>query len=786
MDATGLAITVAGCALKLVAFSIDFVADAKQVYQKGATDRNLDLAMVSNSIQNATKNLESQLDKFKGKSQERNVDSVELDIRTLAARAAAIGNELTSRLHETHTDSKSKRKILKAVGKGLWDNNDIEGMEKRLNRIRKGIEFIILVDFRRYEGSQSDEIQRILSTLEQTANSLSESKEDSRTIMEMLSQVNESIKGLQQSINTSFASGQPGPGATAKSEIGQEDGKLRVDAEDTVLRLLWYPSIQDRYQSISTAYSKTLEWIYKNPNTNDEVCKWDSFVDFLQGETRMYWITGKAGSGKSTLMKFINEHKQTKETLMRSAGDKGLICASFYFFYKGSDEQKSELGLLRSLLHQILSRRRELISLLFKERLHLALEHQQQTCITLHEAKSAVERLFEENRHRFFFLAIDGLDEFDPEISLTHVASLIKLTEMMGNFSNVKLLVSSRQLPEFEHAFERYPRLRIHDLTKNDIRHYSTERLERNEHMQRLIKRDPVNSGVLIDSITSMSSGVFLWVRVVTESLLQGLTNCDEIHDLQTRLSRLPPDLQDLYKVMLLRVDNMYRRQTCELLQLVYFSTLGNIDLNALGLFFAEREKDNMTNQAKLQADDNHKLKDYAEAINQRLRSRCLGLIELDRDCNRSTTGGDLRKTGVSFLHKTVAEFLGGDIWESFVVVHCHPKFDPHRCLLSSAVDLFDYTVQNLRHEIFFDHGLECLDQAVFLAKYTEHMSKRAYSDLLQKLDSTATAYYNNPVYYQHPGSAQTNNLHWSYIFEGKKGEFARYYPLLAQREDIS
>ncbi|OTA98233.1 hypothetical protein M426DRAFT_31393, partial [Hypoxylon sp. CI-4A] len=301
--------------------------------------------------------------------------------------------------------------------------------------------------------------------------------------------------------------------------------------------------------------------------------KWDSFIEFLEGDSSMYWITGKAGSGKSTLIKFINEHPQTKKMLCQWTGQRQLLCASFYFFYKGSNEQKTEIGLVRSLLHWILSERRELILPALKDRFLDLLQQNRPTNLTLPEAKRTLRQLLQDNPTLCFFFTIDGLDEFDPEVSHPYVNSVIELTKMLCSFKNVKVAVSSRQLPEFEYGFAACPRLKVHDLTRDDICHYTRERLESHQYMQTLIRRDPVNAKTLIESITTMSSGVFLWVRVVTESLLQGLANGDSITDLQERLEGLPSDLQELYEVMLLRVDPRYRRQTCELLQLVYYAT---------------------------------------------------------------------------------------------------------------------------------------------------------------------------------------------------------------------
>lgn len=68
----------------------------------------------------------------------------------------------------------------------------------------------------------------------------------------------------------------------------------------------------------------------------------------------MFMLTITAGSGKSTLMKFIYSHPKTKEYLEYWAGESPLTIASFFFSYLGAEIQKSHEGLSRALLFRIL------------------------------------------------------------------------------------------------------------------------------------------------------------------------------------------------------------------------------------------------------------------------------------------------------------------------------------------------------------------------------------------------------------------------------------------------
>jgi hypothetical protein len=81
------------------------------------------------------------------------------------------------------------------------------------------------------------------------------------------------------------------------------------------------------------------------------------FVDWLlnqKANDNTYWISGKPGSGKSTLMKFLYNHDQIKAILKEWAGSKNLVIAGFYFWISGGTQLlKSQLGLLRSLVHEV-------------------------------------------------------------------------------------------------------------------------------------------------------------------------------------------------------------------------------------------------------------------------------------------------------------------------------------------------------------------------------------------------------------------------------------------------
>ena len=123
--------------------------------------------------------------------------------------------------------------------------------------------------------------------------------------------------------------------------------------QDFILESLSFSSMKDREEGVDIAHDSTFEWIFhSNRMTSPGV---DSLSKWLQkdGADGIFWVNGKAGSGKSTLMRFIIDHPKTQELLRIWAGEKTLITAGFYFWISGTVEQRSQTGLLRYLLFQL-------------------------------------------------------------------------------------------------------------------------------------------------------------------------------------------------------------------------------------------------------------------------------------------------------------------------------------------------------------------------------------------------------------------------------------------------
>jgi hypothetical protein len=144
----------------------------------------------------------------------------------------------------------------------------------------------------------------------------------------------------------------------------------------------------------------------------------------------------------------------------------------------------------------------------------------------LSDALFAFCELETQSGYLLFFL--DGLDEFHGRHQ-----DLVDLVRRLSGTPNIKVCASSRPWLVFEDSFKTGPNLMLQDLTIPDILKFDTDRLSCNDQFADLKVREPQYASDLGVDIAKKSSGVFSWVHLVVESLLDGLTNSDRIIDLK-------------------------------------------------------------------------------------------------------------------------------------------------------------------------------------------------------------------------------------------------------------
>ena len=448
---------------------------------------------------------------------------------------------------------------------------------------------------------------------------------------------------------------------------------------------LRYHDMEDRESRIAEPYRKTFSWIFSHAASPSN--RWSNFKDWLESDSRLYWITGKAGSGKSTLMKFICQkdtdqsdsrspqmtltqpQRRCEKYLLKWAASFELIVATFYFWNSGVPLQMSQRGLLRSLLFQILQQLPDMIAIAspMKWRL-LSLFDQDLQEWTESELQEMLHKVIGEVcKTKRICLFIDGLDEFEGE-----QGDLMNLMLDIVANTNTKVCVASRPWVEFEDAFGQEPSLRMQDLTCSDINHFVTENLQNDPKYDQLRRRESAFANQLIENIVNKSSGVFLWVNIVVKSLLAGMSNGDRIVDLQKRLDQLPPDLERLYDKILGSLDPFYLEHAAQLFRIVQESSH---PLPLIVLYFAdEMDLSSAIGQPCKSISDDEEA-ERLDDMQRRLNSRCKGLLEVSPESKKTS------ELTVQYLHRTVKDYVSGEKARQTLQVPATSPFNPHQSL---------------------------------------------------------------------------------------------------------
>ncbi|CAJ0548545.1 Ff.00g021580.m01.CDS01 [Fusarium sp. VM40] len=472
----------------------------------------------------------------------------------------------------------------------------------------------------------------------------------------------------------------------------------KVILHPQILQRLWFRHHEDRRFNVKEAHYKTLRWALDPPNGYTE---WDDLGNWLKDARSIYWISGKAGSGKSTLMKYLLSQSRMLELLTKWACGSSIVLASFFFYALGRPEQKSQSGLLRSLLYQLLKEDPDSIEITLPNMWQEACTNTDRDPLKLSvpsiaEMATALSHYCAScNASKKFFFMMDGADEYEGGD-----LDAIKFITDLGAFPNVKILVSSRPHPAYVAAFEHTARLNLPDLTRSDIASYISESIATHPYLITLSEIQPNVVEELIEELVSKASGVFLWVVLACRSVVEGCNDYCSFSDLQTRIDELPREVEDLLQHMLNKVRPAWRTEAIKLLNIVYTNKCNNDfeSIPTIGLHFAYEQGLQVTEESvreRLDKIPSQQITARCQIMEGLLRSRCCGLLEVQRAeasfsslnfcvCNPEVfqPHDSLRDSEVVFMHRTVYELLTQPrAWQEDYVVFQNITLNSHAIL---------------------------------------------------------------------------------------------------------
>ncbi|KAF2273279.1 uncharacterized protein EI97DRAFT_159994 [Westerdykella ornata] len=503
-----------------------------------------------------------------------------------------------------------------------------------------------------------------------------------------------------------------------KIEALREQLPQACTRETQILNWLDFRQLTWRYDEITPAYRDTYSWLFEKPA--NEIC-WDDFTVYLSTDhANPYFVNGKAGSGKSTLMKFVVKHKKTAELLALWAGeDCSLVVLHCFFWNLGTKLQKSAVGMLRGLLYDALQRYPDHIPAVFPR-----------LCWNMDATQLAEEPSYVEAMEAFnifvektigklkICIFIDGLDEYEgDEHQIREIGQWLRSLTRLNQ--HVKVVVSSRPITASINTFHGCPTLQLQDLTRKDMKQFIEGHLDGHRYMRALTTQHPQQAQALRTELQEKAQGVFLWVKVVVRLLMTGLEEGDGIEDLTIKLRSLPPDLRQLYKRMFSKMVPEHRAEASQIFQLFRaWRAVKSDPFTTTVLIFALDAPSEVFSLSNEPLDDEKWTYLYSKT-EARIRSRCCGLLELYR--NPWNWGNSLlkspwappfrqRKTEARpcfldyrtytpiepgpkltniLVHRTVGEFLAcSDIHTELVQLTNSCGFNPYMNLASACLSI--------------------------------------------------------------------------------------------------
>ncbi|MCJ1431234.1 hypothetical protein MMC27_000585 [Xylographa pallens] len=404
--------------------------------------------------------------------------------------------------------------------------------------------------------------------------------------------------------------------------------KSITDEEKECLQSLYFTEMDARHQNIKQPLSETCGWLFRHRD----------YQDWYTKGSGLLWLKGKAGSGKSSLV------KRAVQEMENDVQKGNTLIAKYFFNARGTLLEKSYTGLVRSMVHQILTQSRPLLT-------ELLVVYRKKKDIQGHKVNWHVEELRSfllsalQSQTQSISLFIDALDECADHERQDVVSFLEQLTNFGRSTQlSIGILFSSRQFPD------------IYIEECNEIEPEKWNRADISEYVHQKLLKIAAKQGVseLQQEIVGKSQGVFLWVVLVVDILIKN--RHETITEKRKKLQQVPSELDQLFTSILKEFDAEELQKTAKIVQWVLFAER---PLSPEELFTAiafDTEHPYTSFEAWRTSGEFWEDENQLEAW---IRTRSRGLAEVKRYQPEDFDQGDYQERSiVQFIHESVRTFF--------------------------------------------------------------------------------------------------------------------------------
>lgn len=672
-------VTLVDCGLKIV-------SECRQFYKHGTTNEQQDFVSRIQDILSISRSLDKTI---VGSQTSQPLTQGDKELLNVAKKCQSIATELQKELHEAAKGpSGSFKSSVTVVFRLRRRTGKIESIMVRLRECQKLLETRILVNLHEKSCIITFKQQERFESLQG----------ELRHFVSQLARGFANLTDLTKSEADQTRRHITSENDVTRRHVTKTIQNLESQIKHPLLESLKFPEIDFRQQQIADAYQGTFEFIFDE--SSEQVRSFSNFVDWLRSDDRLYWINGKAGSGKSTLMNFICCDERLKAYL--SVANNHTIPTSmplvltFFFWNAGNVMQKSVRGLLQSLLYQIFDQDSTILQAVLSSRPSLqdVALHNVWSLQQLRDLLKATIMV----SSRTFCILIDGLDEFDED-----VWELLDMLDSLKQFPKVKICVSSRPLSEFDEHFGGLARLKLQDLTRESISKYVNRRLIEDGRIERLLEGKTDRSEYLVETILDRASGVFLWVTLVVKDLLQGVYNRDDWEMMLQRLEACPGKVEEIYERMWARYQGdlkLYKEDAEYYFRMILFK-----EISLLQFSISVDKKLQRDFQMSTSYVEELEIVSMCEKTRAHISTRTSGLLEVEEmkvdqdglfepfhNPEENTIGTLHTTTRVQFFHRTARDFvyeaLRNDICDMHskvdveVLIELIPIITKSRCIM--------------------------------------------------------------------------------------------------------